>query len=176
MSLPTWLPELVLNEDSGKEWRVYEEALYKVFKKDFVNGQPKLEGKGVWHRKDPMTNNKPLTFWHIITKDKDKTSMGEDERCPEFRRCERIGWIRPIIEHIGKTPDVILWKEAGNKGKKLTNTCILFSSEEETYLVVLRESTRYFILWTAYPITESHQKRKILKRYEEYQKMKTATF
>ena len=41
-----------------------------------------------------MFQGKEVTFWHM-------TSEGHDEaeRRPEFRRCERIRWAKPTIEH-----------------------------------------------------------------------------
>lgn len=175
MSLPDWLPKLVLSSDFEKSWPKYEEGLFAVFKKEFISSRPNFEGKPVGFLSDPKTNNKPKTFWHIITEDLDTFHKKEEDRIPVYSRCERISWIRPIIENCDIRQKIYTWKESGKKGKKLTDTCVLADFDEETYLIVLKETKRYFLLWTAYPIEETHQKKKLLNRYNAYQKMKTAT-
>lgn len=45
---------------------------------------------------------------------------------------------------------------------------ILLWFEEYEYLVVLAERNGYCLLWTAYPVTRDHGKRKLLKEYTLY--------
>lgn len=170
MSFPDWLPKLVLSSDYGNSWPKYEEGLFTEFKKCFISSRPTFEKKPVGFLSDPKTNNKPKTFWHIITEDLDVFHKKEEDRIPVYSRCERISWIRPIIENCGVYEKIYTWKEPGKRGKKLVNSCILADFEEETYLIVLRETKKYFLLWTAYPIKETHHKKKLLSKWSSYHK------
>jgi hypothetical protein len=42
--------------------------------------------------------------------------------------------------------------------------------EEAEYLVVLAERKGYVLLWTAFPVTEPHRKRKLQQEYEASRK------
>ena len=89
-----WLPPLVLLEDSGGDWKSYEEVLYGWFTADFLKSQPRWPGKRVGLKRHPMSQDKEATFWHFI-------SEGETEadRLMDMRRCERIRWPHPMMRH-----------------------------------------------------------------------------
>ncbi len=88
----------------------------------------------------------------------------EKERSPDFRRCERIRWPRPVIEHEAY-PAVKLWKN-----RRGTETRIVIWLEAENYLVILSERKGYILPWTAYLVVKDHQKRKLRREFECYQK------
>jgi hypothetical protein len=104
-------------------------------------------------------DGKEVTFWHIISEGKT-----EDNRLPDLRRCERIRWPRPIIEH-SEYPKIKLWENERRGEKRI---CIWF--EEVEYLVVLAKRKDYILFWTAYPVLRDHRKKKLNKEYEEYLK------
>jgi hypothetical protein len=110
-----------------------------------------------------MELGKAATFWHLISEGK-----AEDERLPDLRRCERIRWPRPIIEH-ADTPIVKVWE---NKRKRDQRICVWF--EEEEYLVVLARRKGYVVLWTAYLVTRPHTRRKLQREYKAYIKANAA--
>jgi len=66
--------------------------LYDIFHRDFVQRQSMLGGK-LWI--DPRSERKELgkehSFWHLITR-------GKDERFPDYRRAERLEWVRQLVE------------------------------------------------------------------------------
>ena len=169
------LPDLILLADSQGNWGFYEQELFKVFKKDFMDYHPKFEGKYVYYVTKPSLNGKPHTFWHMTTEDKNYHPNGEDDRCQSMRKCERIGWVRPIIENSQSNSQIKIWKEIINRGGKKHRTCIWFDGNTDSYLVVLDETKKYFILWTAYPIEKQLQKDKLQKKFDTYIKTKTAT-
>jgi len=88
----------------------------------------------------------------------------EDERVPDFRRCERIGWPRPIIEHENE-PTIKVWENERGGEKRI---CLWVESEE--YLIVPAQRKGYVLPWTAFLVARSHEKKKRQKEYEEYQK------
>jgi len=163
-SAPDWLPPLVLFQDHGGNWNCYLKALYGYFKKDFVNDSPSFRGTRLGLKRYPMEQGKEATFWHLISE-----GRSEDERLPDLRRCERIRWPRPVIEHAGE-PVIKVWK---NKRGSEQRVCIWFEAVE--YLVVLAVRQGYILLWTAYPVTESHRKRKLQKEYEAHIKANVAS-
>ena len=163
ISAPDWLPPLVLFEDYGGNWNHYVEALYKYYKQDFVDSSPSFRGIRMARKRKPLEQGKEATFWHLISEGKT-----EEDRLPDLRRCERIRWPRPIIEHVDE-PVIKVWE---NKRKRETRICIWFEGVE--YLVVLAARRGYVLLWTAYPVTRPHTKKKLQKEYETYIKANAA--
>lgn len=62
------LPPLVLLEDFGNSWHIYLEAIYEVFRQDFVSSTPNIENKRFALKRHPVIEGKEATFWHIINK------------------------------------------------------------------------------------------------------------
>ena len=162
-SAPHWLPPLVLFKDYGGNWNRYVEALYRYYKQDFADSSLSFRGIRVARKRRPFEQGKEATFWHLISEGKT-----EEERLPDLRRCERIRWPRPIIEHADE-PVIKVWE---NKRKRETRICVWF--EDVEYLVVLTARKGYVLLWTAYPVTRLHRKRKLQKEYEAYIKANAA--
>jgi len=158
-----WLPDLVRLADFDGNWNRYEAALYACFKQDFIDSVPLFEGKPLALKRHPINQGKEATFWHIIS-----DGDNEAERLPDLRRCERIRWPRPIIEHCGE-PVVKVWE---NERKGERRVCLWL--EQQEYLVILARRQGYVIFWTAYPVPQPHQQRKLQKEYEAYKKAKVA--
>jgi hypothetical protein len=157
MSELPWLPELVLFESYGGDWDLYLDALHAFFKADFIDNQPLFQGLRLRLKRYPLSKGKEATFWHFISE-----GNSEDDRLIDFRRCERIRWPRPTIEHADK-PEIKMW-ENERRGEK--RVCLWLESEE--YLVVLALRNGYVLPWTAFLVTHPHEKRKRQKEYEEY--------
>lgn len=156
---PEWLPPLVLLGDYGGDWDAYLNAIYAYFKRDFVDSKPAFEGRRLGLKRYPLTHEKEATFWHMI-----QEGRIEDERTPDLRRCERIRWPRPIIEHADE-PAVKAWRNQRGREERV---CLWF--EDEDYLVVLADRGGYILPWTAYLVEQPHRKRKLQKEYEDYRR------
>jgi len=156
-----WLPPLVLLEEYGGNWDQYLNVLYKFFKEDFIDSTPTLKGMRIALKRHPIEKGKEATFWHLISEGK-----SEEDRLPDLRRCERIRWPRPIIEHYDQ-PAMKFWVNERRGEKRI---CLWF--EEEEYLVILAKRHGYLILWTAYLVTKTHTKIKLKKEHETYKKLK----
>lgn len=156
-SLPDWLPPLVLLQSYDGDWDRYLDAIYAFFKQDFVNSQPSYRGVKLQLKRHPVIQNKEATFWHLISEGKT-----EVDRVPDLRRCERIRWPRPIIE---QNNDILvkIWVNERSGEKRI---CLWL--EEWEYLVVLAQRTGYLLLWTAYLVTQPHQKRKLQREYDAF--------
>ncbi len=156
-----YLPELIKLSDFGGDPIRYYEAVYKCFKQDFVYNHPTFRGIRVGLKRLPMSQGKEATFWHM-------TSKGEDEhsREPDMRRMERIKWPATMINQ-SEHPYLKVWE---NTRRNKSN--ILIYHEKEEYLVVLRKVRDYVLPWTAYLVTYTTQKEKLLREYQNYIKSK----
>lgn len=156
-----WLPDIYPFTACNNDWARYCDQLYAFFHADFIHSKPIFETLSVNTKRHPEYNDKAATFWHIISE-----GSNEEERVPDFRRCERIRWPRPVIEN---SQAVKVW-ENDRKGQK--NICIW--AEEEEYVVILRKREGYFLFWTAYLVTHEHMKRKLAKEYQDFQAIQNA--
>jgi len=152
-----WLPPLITLSDHDGKWQVYLNAIYEVFFADFVRSKPNYPGKRFALKRHPMALEKEATFWHLIQEGK-----VEDERIPDIRRCERIGWPRPIIEAI-TTDKVRVWRNTRGKSER-----IVIAVEDFSYVVILDDRGDYVMLWTAYCVEYSHKRRKLEQEFEEW--------
>lgn len=156
------LPDLIELNDYNGDFASYLEAVYNVFKKDFVHDKPYFKGKKLALKKHPVTNGKEYTFYHL-------THSGPDEknRTPDMVRMARIGYPKPIIDNSGNISLKVWRNERKNKSR------ILLFHEKENYLVILEDRKKYILPWTAYYINYRNSKKKLLKEYNNY-KAKTA--
>lgn len=159
---PDWLPPLVLFNDHDGNWHIYLDAVYAWFKRDFVDSKPMFQGRRLGLKRLPVTHGKEATFWHMI-----QEGAVEDDRTPDFRRCERIRWPRPIIEH-DANPVIKVWR---NQRRGESRVCLWL--EQESYLVVLADRGNYILPWTAYQVVQPHQQRKLQTEYESYCRQQT---
>ena len=153
------LPELIELTQFEGDFNRYLEAVYELFKRDFIDRKPVFRGMRVGLKKYPLYQDKEATFWHMTTEGND-----EANRKTDLRRMERIQWPAPMIN--GSThPYLKVWENT--RGAK---TNVLIFHDAENYLVVLRKANGYIIPWTAYLIEYKARKYKLMKEYENYKK------
>lgn len=159
----------IINFNNYRDWQKYEDKLYSIFKNDFIVNDTLFKNKIVQIRKHPIVCDKEQTFFHITSKN---FSFNDDpnDRLPDLRRCERIHWIKPMIE-INSFSNcekncLKIWPEEV-RGKIRTNIL----NEQDKFLVVLEEREDYVLLITAFYIEHEHTLRKKLKSYNRYLKM-----
>lgn len=151
---PDWLPELLRMDDHGGRWQEFCDAVYAVFNRDFIASQPNLDGEWVRCRRDPLYDGKEAGFWHCVQQGADEAA-----RTPDMGRCERIAWIRAIIEHAHEE-SIDRWTTTRGTDSR----CVLWFREE--YVVILgnrtaRSGRKYKQLITAYGTDREHTKRKL---------------
>ena len=152
------LPNLI--KFSG-DWKKYEAELYAVFKKDFLESRLRLKSLPVGIRKEPKEKGKEATFWHITTFGKK-----EKERLQDLRKCERICWIKPIIESFPHK-DIKVWLNRRGRDERI---CLCYGNCE--YLVVLRKMPKYVLLITAYPVKNPQTKTQLQNQRQYYLRSK----
>lgn len=150
----------------GGNWGAYKEALYKIFKKDFVDGQVFFHGKPVDIIHESFFEGKERSFWHII-------SVGEEDinRNPNAERCANIRWVKPLIEEMDPCENYKHWIKYCDKTKR--DRYYVWCSAVN-YMVILEDRDVYYKLITAYNV-ESYNVKKYQNDYERYIKTKTPT-
>lgn len=154
----SWLPPLIQLEDFGGDWSAYLNAVLGVFDRDFGGSRPDFRGKRMGLKRHPLVDGMPATFWHMISEGK-----GEDQRTPDMRRCERIGWPRAMLLAAEDENRVLVWEEPDpRRGLKYLLTLPDFS-----YLFVIDDRGDYVLPWTAYSVEHEHGRRKLRVRFEQ---------
>ncbi|MBE0430692.1 MAG: hypothetical protein IBX67_02580 [Dehalococcoidia bacterium] len=167
MTKPSWLPPLVCFSHFGGEWDRYIEAVYTYFKADFIDSRAHFRNRVITLKRHPLLGGKETTFWHITSEGEE-----EDKRVPDIRRCERIRWPRPMIEH-HDDGSIRCWPNIRATARRRNERRIVLWFYDEDYVVVLADRGRYVLLWTAYYVSWGHTRRKLLREYEDYQKRRT---
>lgn len=165
-------PELIEFNDYGGDYDSYEKALLEVYEADLWQGGLTFDGLPVLPRvhKKFVLNGKTLdwTFAHF-------TSKGEidAERELDLRRCERIGWVKPIIEN-AHLECVKVWENVRFDKKNNPITSVVLWCEEANSKVVITKRTGvkgdYFVVTTFYLINDAFRIKKHNEEYASYVK------
>lgn len=164
---PPWLPPLLTLASHGGNWSAYEDALYQTFKRDFIESKPtSIAGRSWGLKKLPLTKGKESTFWHLISEGDE-----EEDRLPHMRRCERLCWIRPMIDRM-RTADVYAWEQhRRHNERRLAITLTDFS-----FVVVIADRWTYLLPWTAFPVETAHRRKKLRREFEAFMASKRPLF
>lgn len=160
------LPPIITLEKYHGMFDDFFEAVYQVFKRDFVDSKPVYSNKPLRLKTHPYIDGKEYTFYHM-------THSGdiEEKREPDLRRMERIGWAKPVIEN-HKVWRLKVWEQK-RKGKK--RICIWMEiADSIDYIVILDVRINYILPWTTFVLQYRHEKRKKQREYEAYLKARTA--
>lgn len=152
---PDWLPELMT---FGGDWSTYVAAIYAKFRADFFNHRPHFRGRRVNVRTEPRDQGKEAGFWHA-------TSEGEteDERTPDLRRCERVAWVRAVIE--AAPTNVCIWETLRGSDRR-----VLIALPDFSYVVILADRKTYVLFITAFCVEREHRRNKLRKEFEAWKK------
>ncbi|MCK9463992.1 MAG: hypothetical protein M0R80_30615 [Proteobacteria bacterium] len=156
VTAPDWLPDLI--PFSG-DWSSYVEKIHAAFFGDFFSHRVQFRGRPVNVRRDPRDQGKEAGFWHAVSEGKD-----ELERTPDLRRCERVRWIRAIIEH-PVIQNVCVWEEMRGSDRRIQLALTDFS-----YLVVLADRRSYVQFITAFCVEHERQRQKKKEAWKRAQK------
>lgn len=168
-----WLPPLN-PYDFDVDYKQYEASLYKKYRDDFINTHPLFDGKIVKVRFLPIIDGYEESFIHFTC----KNYANVENREPDFKRCERLHWIRKVIENYlcknlcsnSECDGIKIWEEPW---KMYSRVHFLF--EEERYLVIIEKRADYNLLITAYYLEYDNALEKQLKHYKQFKKAKDAS-
>lgn len=152
------LPKIIELNKFGGNYRLYIDAVYEVFFEDFIKHEAFFGSKKLMLKSNPRFQNRAYTFYHMTHK-----GENEDERTPDLRRCERIGWAKPCTENVDLW-NLKFWRQLRKRSEN--RVCILLDVEDDhDYFVVLEVRETYVLLWTAFVSIHPHETRKKLKEY-----------
>lgn len=155
MPLPEWLPDLLEINPWGADTF---DMLYQVFEADIKNTGLTFNANPVWYFPE-IEDDKEVIFWHLTHRE-DRTAQ---ERLPDTRRCERLNWIRPILENENE-PEVLWWDY--EEYDRTIKTYIWL--QEYDFLIILKkypDGGRRLI--TSYFVEYQHAKNKLRKKYDQ---------
>jgi hypothetical protein len=151
-----WLPDFVPLDGFVNDWPTCRDRLYGEFYRDFIASRPEFFGKRVGVSRRRIIDGREAAFHHCVT----EGEGAEEDRIPDYLRCQRLRWPRKLIEALG-TDRVKWWKEVEGRKRRA-----YVSLPDFSYLVILEEMESHCVLVTAYPVDREHTRRNHLKRYE----------
>ena len=162
------LPDIIECENL-LDWNNYLDRLYEtVFKKDFLLSFPVFNGLRVIIRREPMDGKYERAFIHMTHRDYFHTAKDPNDREPDFRRSERISWIRRLIENytcnVESNCGNILYWEQMFRGYVRSN--LLF--KDEMFLIVLEKRNGVYLFITSFYLDDDFELEKRLKKHRTY--------
>lgn len=151
--MPAWLPELC---ETDGVWDEVLCALYAVFRRDFPDDPPMLDGCPVWWDRRVLDRFEEA-FWHLITRENQKTG----ERLFDPRRAERLAWCRAIIRNCAD-PAVKRWRYRAGSGQ----IRVYLWLEAHNYVVVLEPRRAVYVLVSAHHIDGDSRRRNLQRKYD----------
>lgn len=168
MSICDLLPDLVECTDFAK-YNEYRSQLYEIFLDTFVNHSVIWDGKVVAVNTAPEEDGLMKGFTHITGRKYSKSK----KRYPDFRRSERILWIKPMIEaSIDICPSCVdnllcdgvkIWTRPFKNQLRT-----VFLLEEQSYVVIIEERPHHYQLITAFYIDDDNEMNDFLNSYDKY--------
>lgn len=162
-------PDLIVFNDYGN-YEDYETELLRVYNADLWNSGLTFNGFNVRPRvhKRFELKNKTLdwTFAHF-------TSSGpiDEDRELDLRRCERIGWVRLIVEN-AHLDCVKVWEnERDDKNGNPIKSIVLWCEDANAKVVLTKIRGKlglYYVITTFYLINGQHRIDRINKEYDDY--------
>lgn len=164
----------IINIDNIEATEIFE-VLYDYFCQDFIDNKTFLNKNIYINPKSyQKEDGKELVFWHLTSK---KTSYTKKvgrryvkciERLTDYRRCERLPWIRKIIEnHSSNSIKSFYYME------KTKRVRLYLWAYENDFLVILEkigQNSSYLV--TSFYIDKSYNKKRYNVRYSDYMNKK----
>ncbi len=172
--MPEWLPE-PLNVNPWTE-HTYD-MLYRVFCRDIRDTALFYEEKRIWIFPD-IEDERETIFWHLTTREEKahriprrkqrhyKPEQSHDPetkvRYPDMRRCEKLNWIKPLIEH-SYEHEVLAWDYEEGDGSVKTYIWI----KDCDFVVIMKKyPSGQRRLLTSYHVDKEYTKADFLRKYE----------
>jgi len=129
------------------DWQANEDALYEIFLDTLVKNPVQFQGLRVGTRRHVEYKGKHFAFWHLISE-----GENEEERTPDYRRCERLLWISWVIKNCDQHSKIVWWE---NERRGQRHVVIWY--EPEHYAIVLGKRNGYYLLKTAFVAKERRE-------------------
>jgi hypothetical protein len=170
--MPEWLPaKAPVNPWTQNTY----EILYEIFCRDIRDIDLHYNGNHVWIFKE-LEDGKEKIFWHLTTRKTkpdrvprrkkrfytaDQKDTMEIERLPDLRRCERLPWVKPLIEH-PSDPEVLAWDY--EEGDRTIRTYVWV--KEYDFVVIMKSySNGKRRLITSFYVDEQYKRNDFERKY-----------
>lgn len=169
--MPEWLPEkAIVNPWTHSTY----DMLYAIFCLDIRDYDLRYIGNDVWIFPD-TEDGKERIFWHLTTRDVKREKIprrkrkfypggkkeAETERLPDLRRCERLPWVKPLIEHASE-PDVLAWDyEEGDR----TIKTYVWIKDYDFVVIMKRYPNRKRRLITSFYVDKTYKREDFERKY-----------
>jgi len=145
----------------GDDFNAYLKGLYNIYVTEIANANFTFHQKPLHVFTTLNYNLQHLTFEHITTK-------GSNDRLYNQNRCERIIWIKDILNKIcDGCADYRVFRDRSWKQDKKVARYILWCVKED-YVIVLEERATVVMLITAYCIVYSNKRRELNDKYLKF--------
>lgn len=142
--------------------RLFDE-LYEIFERDFIINKTYLNGNiYINPQSNQKENGKEKTFWHLTS----RTDRALGDRLPDFKRSERIEWIKKIIENHKRSDIKVFFYQESNKRIRLYLWA--FNNDFTVIMQKLGKSSSFLV--TSFYIDHKGKKEDFEKRYNDYLK------
>ena len=138
-------------------WPRYVEEIYQVYVESVANARLTFKELPISCQYRPESQGKHFGFWHVISE-----GEIEDDRTPDFRRCERITWIAYLIVNAESDANISWWEN-----KRGSNTHVVIWHETENFVVILAARNGYYMLKSAY-CSKSGRVKAFIKERDNY--------
>jgi hypothetical protein len=147
--------------------------LYSFFHRDFIAEKAYLNGS-VWidPRSHRLDDGKELDFWHLTTREQSRqVKQGNQylilkERLPDYRRSERIEWVKKIITNHTHPAVRLFYHQETNDKRNIRLYLWVYQHDFVVILQRLGKSSSFLV--TSFYIDHAGKKRDYQYRYERY--------
>jgi hypothetical protein len=169
--MPDWLPGIFCVDPWTQS--TYDE-LYKIFCRDIRDHDLRYMKNEVWIFPE-MEDGREVIFWHLTTRyvkkkkiprrkkkfySPDQTHI-EEGRYPDLRRCERLPWVKAIVENANE-PEVLAWDyEEGN----LTIKSYVWLKNLDFIVIMKKYPDNKRRLITSFYIDKAYKRRDFERKY-----------
>lgn len=147
--------------------------LYQIFHRDFVAQQTQLAGR-IWI--DPQSrrleDGKEMTFWHLTsrTQQYSKREGGRfitvTERLPDFRRSERLEWVKLILDNHADARVKCFYHQENNPKRDIR---LYLWAHQHDFVVILQKLGRSSsFLVTSFYVDHQKKRQEYQRRYACY--------
>lgn len=170
--MPDWLPDIACVEPWTQN--TYE-LLYAIFCRDIRDHDLRYFGNSVWIFLDKEDGREKI-FWHLTTRFSKKIKIPrrkrkfypagqthvDEGRYPDLRRCERLPWIKAIIEKAADQ-EVLSWDyEEGD----LTIKIYIWLKEFDFVVIMKKYPDEKRRLVTSFYVDRSFKRKDFERKYE----------
>ncbi len=155
------------------------EYLYSFFRRDFVDNKTYLnQSIYIDPRSHRLDEGKELDFWHLITRNEKLTVkegnryVQKTERYPDFRRAERIEWVKLIIDNYTDPAIKLFYHQETNQKRDIRLYLWAYENDFVVILQKLGKSSSFLV--TSFHIDHDGKKLDYERRYQLYESKQQA--